>query len=90
MRQNFSYTEYRREQYIIDRFLTETAKARKEGYALGIHCTAGKGRTGTMLAAYLVSQGYTAPEAIAEVRRLRPGSVETEEQADRVAEFAQH
>ncbi len=74
----------------IDRFLTETAKARKEGYALGIHCTAGKGRTGTMLAAYLVSQGYTAPEAIAEVRRLRPGSVETEEQADRIAEFAQH
>ncbi len=40
----------------IDRFLEEVDRARLEGYALGIHCTAGKGRTGTMLAAYLVTR----------------------------------
>lgn len=72
----------------IEQFLAQVEKARLEGRAVGIHCTAGQGRTGTMLAAYLVSQGLTAPEAIAKVRRLRPGSVETAEQEARVAEFA--
>ena len=35
------------------------------------------GRTGTVLAAYLVaSKGLSAEEAISAVRRLRPGSIE--------------
>jgi len=72
----------------IDRFLEEVDRARLEGFALGIHCTAGKGRTGTMLAAYLVTRGLSAEEAIAEIRDLRPGSVETPAQEERVAEFA--
>ena len=57
------------------------------GGRVGVHCAAGKGRTGTFLAVFLVSQGMTAEEAIAEVRRLRPGSVETEEQEQAVAEY---
>lgn len=73
----------------IERFLAEVEQARLKGYALGVHCTAGKGRTGTMLATYLVSQGLTASEAIAKIRRLRPGSVETEAQEARIAEFAE-
>lgn len=72
----------------IDRFLDEVDRAMREDFALGIHCTAGKGRTGTMLAAYLVSRGLSAEEAIAETRKLRPGSVETPGQEERVAEFA--
>jgi atypical dual specificity phosphatase len=72
----------------IDRFLEEVDRARLEGFALGIHCTAGKGRTGTMLAAYLVTRGLSAEEAIAGIRDLRPGSVETAAQEERVAEFA--
>ena len=72
----------------IDRFLEEVDRARREEFALGIHCTAGKGRTGTMLAAYLVSRGYSAEGAIVKVRELRPGSVETTAQEERVAEFA--
>ena len=72
----------------IDRFLAEVDRAKLEDFALGIHCTAGKGRTGTMLAAYLVTRGLSAEEAIAEIRRLRPGSVETPEQEERVTEFA--
>jgi atypical dual specificity phosphatase len=50
------------------------------GDAVAVHCTAGMGRTGTFLAAYLVAHGTPAKEAIDEVRRLRPGSIETEEQ----------
>ena len=72
----------------MDRFLRAVEEARLEGQGLGIHCTAGKGRTGTMLAAYLVNRGLSAEDAIAEIRRLRPGSVETPEQEERVAEFA--
>jgi atypical dual specificity phosphatase len=37
----------------------------------------GWGRTGTLLAAYLVSEGMSADEAIYQVRKKRPGSIET-------------
>jgi len=41
-----------------------------------VHCGAGLGRTGTVLACYLVSRGLTAEQAIGEVRLARPGAVE--------------
>ncbi len=58
-----------------------------EEVAVVAHCGAGMGRTGTMLAGYLVSRGRSAAEAIAEVRRARPGSVETAEQERCLADF---
>merc|ERR1712038_1946848 len=46
-----------------------------------IHCRAGWGRTGTILAIYLMEfYNKTAREAIQEVRKLRPWSIETREQ----------
>jgi atypical dual specificity phosphatase len=54
------------------------------GEPAAVHCTAGLGRSGTMSAAYLVAKGATAAEAIARVRELRPGSIETEEQEEAV------
>ncbi len=48
-----------------------------EDRAVAIHCGAGCGRTGTMLACYLVKTGLRAEAALADVRELRPGSVET-------------
>ena len=62
-------------------------RARRSGLGVAVHCAAGKGRTGTVLAAYLVSQGMTAGEAIRRVRELRPGSVETFEQEQVVREW---
>jgi len=47
---------------------------------IAIHCLGGVGRTGTMLSAALVIDGSSASEAINEVRKKRPGSIETEEQ----------
>ena len=52
----------------------------ERGGAAAVHCGSGMGRTGTMLACFLVSEGRGAEEAIAEVRRLRPGSIETDGQ----------
>ena len=45
-------------------------------------------RTGIRLAAWLTTQGLSATEAIEELRRLRPGSVETQGQAEAVHRFA--
>jgi atypical dual specificity phosphatase len=59
----------------------ETARTRGEGVA--VHCRVGRGRTGTFLAAYLMRYaGLSAREAVAAVRRCRPGSVETRHQEE--------
>lgn len=54
------------------------------GRAVVVHCQAGQGRTGLVLAAYLVYDGLDAEEAIERVRTLRPGSIETREQLELV------
>ena len=54
-----------------------------------VHCVAGIGRTGTVLAAWLVARGADAEEAIALVREARPGSLETAAQEHAVHLFAE-
>ncbi len=71
----------------IEDFVTFSKCARSEGKKLVVHCEAGMGRTGTLLACYLVSKGYSATNAIEEVRIKRPGSIETIEQQEVVIEF---
>ena len=55
---------------------------------VAVHCGAGLGRTGTILACYLVRTGVPAEEAIRQVRSLRPGSIETREQVAAVIAYA--
>ncbi|XDA70680.1 hypothetical protein R6Z07F_001058 [Ovis aries] len=74
----------------IDRFVKIVQEANARGEAVAVHCALGFGRTGTMLACYLVKErGLAAGDAIAEIRRLRPGSIETYEQEKAVFQFYQ-
>ena len=54
-----------------------------------VTCAAGIGRTGTILAAYLVNTGYDPDEAIDYIRQLRPGSIQTPDQENAVREYAE-
>jgi atypical dual specificity phosphatase len=54
---------------------------------VAVHCMAGLGRTGTMLACYLVATGTPASNAIMRIREWRPGSIETFEQEAVVYEY---
>ena len=54
-----------------------------------VHCLAGMGRTGTLLACYLVKhQKMSADEAIQKVRAERPGSIQSFPQEEIIFQFA--
>lgn len=75
----------------IRRFLTivDEANAKDEGVA--VHCMHGHGRTGTMLACYLVEKNrISGKEAIDLIREIRPGSIETRDQETAVMDFHKH
>ena len=65
------------------------AQAVAAGERVAVHCGEGLGRTGTLLACYLVHQGWAAEQAIDRVRTARPGSVETAGQVAAVKAYAQ-
>ena len=73
----------------IERFIEFTDRNLAAGRAVVVHCGAGLGRTGTMLACYLVRRGESAGAAIRRVREARPFSVETLDQEAAVAAFAE-
>jgi len=72
----------------IDETVSAIRKAKEQSMGVAIHCLAGRGRTGTILACYFVDQGLCAEDAIARIRELRPGSIETGEQIEAIHEYA--
>jgi protein-tyrosine phosphatase len=58
-----------------------------EGLPVLVHCRGGLGRTGTIVACYLVYNGMSDIEAINYVRTIRPGSIELEGQVRTVQQF---
>jgi atypical dual specificity phosphatase len=72
----------------IQECLSAIDKANQQEMGVVIHCFAGRGRTGTILACYFVQKGMNAVEAMDHVRELRPGSIESFPQEMVVEEFA--
>jgi atypical dual specificity phosphatase len=84
--ENFEAPELRQ----IRRFVEFCNENIGSGRPVMVHCLAGLGRTGTMLACYLVSEGMLPAAAIRHVRAYRPGSIETAEQEQVIFDFAAH
>lgn len=63
----------------------------KENRPVLVHCAAGKGRTGTILGAYLLrNQKIGAKEAITRIRNIRPGSIQTDSQEKSLYEYEKY
>jgi atypical dual specificity phosphatase len=70
--------------------VASTVSAVAAGERVALHCAAGLGRSGTVAACYLVELGQDWAAAIDSVRAVRPGAIETADQAAAVKAYAKH
>lgn len=73
----------------VREFATFVDSQRAMGKAVAVHCEAGLGRTGTIIAAYLISKGETVQSAIARVRAAESQAIETAWQIQFLQELAE-
>jgi atypical dual specificity phosphatase len=74
----------------INQFIDFAKNNIKNERAVVTHCLGGSGRTGTMIACYLVSKEIPAKKAIEMVRSVRPSAIETMTQEGAIIEFEMH
>jgi len=71
-----------------DEFLHFVEDQQRTQRPVAVHCEAGLGRTGTMLAVYLIAQGESAEAAIRRIREVEKVAVETPRQIQFLDEYA--
>ncbi len=72
----------------LDQGIAAIVAALGAGRCVAVHCGGGLGRTGTLLACYLVYRGLSPEAALERVRAARPGSVETSAQTAALLDYA--
>jgi len=72
----------------MDTLVTQMRQMLGQGEVLAVHCLAGLGRTGTILAAYLVKEkGLPAQVALNQIRRFNRQFVQSDDQEDFLVEY---
>jgi len=71
----------------IDKIITYIDSHLERGVPVGVSCNAGIGRTGVILACYLVHKGFTAKDALELVRKKRGRGPEVPEQAEAIKDY---
>ncbi len=71
-----------------DEFVRFVREQRAAQRPVAVHCEAGLGRTGTLLATFLVAEGESAETAIARVRAVEKVAVETRHQIHFLEQYA--
>jgi atypical dual specificity phosphatase len=61
---------------------------RARGEPVAVHCLMGQGRTGSILAAYLIRDGLSRAQALSELRAICPHAVENTHQENALDAFA--
>lgn len=72
----------------VEEFLRFVAEQRATQRPVAVHCEAGLGRTGTLLATYLIAQGENAAAAIRQVRAAEGSAIETPRQVHFLEQYA--
>ncbi|KAH8871593.1 Dual specificity protein phosphatase 23 isoform 1 [Schistosoma japonicum] len=66
---------------VIQKAIEIIKQAEAKNEKVGVHCQLGRGRAGTILACYLAyKNNFDADDAIKELRRLRPKSIDEEQE----------
>jgi len=73
-----------------DEFVRFVQAHRAANQAVAAHCYAGLGRTGTMLAAYLIAEGTDATGALLKVRSAESAAIETRHQVKFLDDYERH
>ena len=78
------------EPYVLEKAVLKIVELIKSGHCVLVHCSAGLGRTGMVLASYFIyEKKMSAEDAIEKVKSMRPGSLKDREQVESVYKFAE-
>ena len=83
--QSFAITDYGAPQKLDQRWPALAASLHDmldHGHGVLLHCAGGQGRSGMVAMRLMVERGLSADEALAAIRAVRPGAVETMQQRE--------